>query len=123
MLTAHAKAVEVLQNIKFPGYTFQISGSFNDPMEATYLQAQFYAPDCKTQQLHKLRTRKWLLSQHMTDSELVQTAFKLVLASIEHEARERFTYLGQPVLGPHFDIKDMVRLCEDGRADAGARAS
>ena len=122
MLTALSNAAEVLQNVAFPGYTFQIEGSFQGD-EATYLQALFYAPDCKTGHLVKQRTRKWLLSPHMTPSELVQTAFKCVLASIEHETRERFTYLGQPIFGPHFDVNDLVKLCAAGRDTAGGRTS
>lgn len=48
--------------------------------------------------------RKWMLSEHMTDSELVQTAFKACLAWEEHECRESFLYRGQRVFGPHFDV-------------------
>ncbi len=123
MNTAITTVAEVLQDIQYPGYTFELAGSFREG-EATYLQALFYAPDyTKGGALVKQRTRKWLLSQHMTPSEVVQTAFKLVLASIEHEAREQSTYCNQPVLGPHFDVNDLVKLCAAGRDTAGGRPS
>jgi len=48
--------------------------------------------------------RKWRLSEHMTDGEIVQTAFLAIMTALEHEARERFTYKGQRVFGPHLDI-------------------
>lgn len=122
MQTALARIEETLQFVSFPGYTFQISGSFDD-FEPTYLSAQFHAPDCKSGQLVKQRTRKWLLSRHMTNSEVVQTALKCVLASVEHEARERFLYTGQPIFAPHFDIEDLVKLCVAGRDAPGGRPS
>jgi len=53
--------------------------------------------------------RKWLLSQHMTDSEIVQTALLAVLVCEEHEARERFRYRGAAIFGPHQDVEDLVR--------------
>lgn len=55
--------------------------------------------------------RKWFLSPHMTPSEVVQTAFKAVLTAMEHEVRERFTYRGAAIFGPHFDVERLVDLC------------
>jgi hypothetical protein len=54
--------------------------------------------------------RKWRLSEHMTRSEIVQTALMAVLAAEEHEARERFRYRGQPIFGPHFDVEQLYAL-------------
>lgn len=56
------------------------------------------------------KSRKWFLSKHMTDSEVVQTAFKAVLTAVEHETRECFLYNGRHVFGPHFDINDLWEL-------------
>lgn len=58
----------------------------------------------------KWKSRKWLLSVHMTDGEIVQTAFKAVLTALEHEAREKFTYRGVTVFDPHYDIEALVEL-------------
>lgn len=54
--------------------------------------------------------RKWLLSPHMTDGEVVQTAWLALQVAMEHEARESFTYQGQCVFDPHFDINKLVEL-------------
>lgn len=48
--------------------------------------------------------RKWRLSQHMTDSEIVQTMLKAVLTAQEHEAREGFLYRGKAIFDPHYDV-------------------
>ena len=57
--------------------------------------------------------RRWLLSPEMTESEVIQTALKAVLAAEEHEARERFLYLGRPVFGPHIAVGALYAACLD----------
>lgn len=95
-------------DVKFPGYTFCVHR--HDAY--TYLQAEFHSPCANTGQLTLQKTRKWQLSEHMTESELIQTAFKCVLTALEHEAREQFTYKGRAVYGPHFDVTALIELCD-----------
>lgn len=103
----HAAA---LAACSFPGYRFSL-------VENRYLQIE--AEDtCASSGLPTVwRSRKWLLSPHMTTSELVQTAFKAVLTAVEHEARERFRYRGRTVFCPHFDVEALVTLCDAGAVD------
>lgn len=54
--------------------------------------------------------RKWLLSEHMTPGEIVQTAFKAIMTAVEHETREQFRYFGQSIFDPHYDIDALVAL-------------
>lgn len=54
--------------------------------------------------------RKWLISEHMTNSEIVMTVFKAVMTAVEHEAREQFLYKGQAILDPHYDVDRLVEL-------------
>ncbi|MBN9477402.1 MAG: hypothetical protein ABS43_03730 [Bordetella sp. SCN 67-23] len=103
-----ATAVQILQLVDYPGYHFQISESVDGHM---WLQARFIAPCNETGQVSEQRTRKWKLSTFMTRSELVQTAFKCVLTSVEHETREQFRYRGQAIFGPHFDVEALAELC------------
>lgn len=60
----------------------------------------------------ELECRKWLLSDDMTEGELVQTAFMAVLAAQEHEAREFFKWKGRAVFGPHTDIENLWSVSE-----------
>lgn len=76
-----------------------------------FLRVQFMA-DGKVQ-----KGRKWLLSSHMTKSEIVQTAMKAVLTALEHEAREEFTYKGETIFGPHFDVEALCELAKVKRED------
>jgi hypothetical protein len=96
-------------DVKFPGYTFCVH--VHD--SKAYLQAEFHSPCTQTGQLILQKTRKWQLSEHMTESELIQTAFKCMLTAIEHEAREQFKYKGRPVYGPHFDVTALIELCDN----------
>lgn len=52
--------------------------------------------------------RKWYLSPHMIDAEVVMTAFKAVLTAEEHETREQFLYDGAAIFGPHLSLEALV---------------
>ena len=104
---------EIISECRFPPYEFKVSeGHGGIHLQATYLDA-----DIVTDQLELQYTRKWLLSPHMTKSEIVQTAFKLVMTSMEHRAREGFKYRGCRVFGPHYDIDALVGLCQRKQLD------
>lgn len=49
--------------------------------------------------------RKWALSSHMTESEVVQTALRAYLDAVEHEARESFRYRDRALFGPHISVR------------------
>jgi hypothetical protein len=85
------------------------------------MQGHYIDKDIYTGKMEAQFTRKWLLSPAMTDSEIVQTAFKLCMTSFEHRCREGFRFMGARIFGPHFDVDDLVKLCKDGREDAGGR--
>ena len=55
-------------------------------------------------------SRKWPLSPHMTDSEVVQTAFKAVMTAMEHETREQFKFLGESIFDPHYNVYKLAKL-------------
>ncbi len=103
--------IEEIRNIVgtclYPNYIFVVELDTHGSM---YLQAHFTAGKWQT-------TRKWLLSEHMVKSEIVQTVFKCVLTSVEHECREAFTYQGKPIFGPHFDVDSLVEICVDQHLD------
>ena len=109
-------AQAVINGVHFPGYTFEVfdSGGYSGKV---FLQAEFHAPCADSGKLTLQKSRKWYLSDHATESEVVQTAFKCVLTAIEHEAREQFKYEGQAIFWPHFNVNDLVALAAAGRKD------
>jgi hypothetical protein len=116
------RAERVLSRVSFPMFAIEVREGHG----GVYLVGSFYAPDNTAKPaggaMFKQTTRKWLLSPFMTDSEIVQTAFKMILTAQEHETREKFLYEGVPVYGPHFDVNDLVGLAKS-RHSEGARSS
>ena len=84
------------------------------PFECGYLQWVWEEEDPINGGTFECKSRKWMLSFHMTDSEIVQTAFLALQVAIKHEAREFFKFKGRPVMRPHFDVYKLVELCDLG---------
>jgi len=55
--------------------------------------------------------RKWYVSPYSTTTEIVETAWKACWIAVQHETREEFTYKGERVYSPHFDIEARVQMC------------
>ena len=97
----------VLDEVTYKDWRFIVVGVPRHDSLYTYMQIQWAASNG-----FPCNGRKWLLSQHMTKSELVQTAFKAVMTAEEHEAREEFRYSNAAIFGPHFDVDRLVDLCD-----------
>jgi hypothetical protein len=72
--------------------------------DVPYIQIKFLAPRNMTGRMEIQSCRKWMLSYHMCDEEIVSTGLKAVLAAVEHEAREQFKWKGQPIYRPHYNL-------------------
>jgi hypothetical protein len=103
-------AKAVVQECKFPFYTFRVATSRTG---AVYLQATYMEPDTVTGALEQQFTRRWSLSPEMSRSEIVSTAFKCAITSMEHKTREWFTYRGRAVYQPHYDVDALWAVCEE----------
>ena len=99
---------EVVNDCAFYPFIFDVSV---DGRGAIYLQGHFVEEDVNDGTPAPQHTRRWLLSPHMTKSEIVQTVFKCAITASEHEVRERFTYRGRTVFGPHFDVDALWGIC------------
>lgn len=108
---------QIINEIEFEDYSFDIV----EDGDKAFLQASYYEADIITGEPELQKTRKWYLSPHQVKSELVQTAFKCVMTSMEHRTREHFLYRGKRVFGPHFDVDALWQICKDGRLDYRGR--
>jgi hypothetical protein len=97
---------DVIDRCAYPGFRYLIEPNGN----RFVLRVEFAANDVATGVPTVWKGRKWTLSPHMTDGEIVQTAWLATMTAIEHEARERFTYRGVSVFDPHYDIEKLVEL-------------
>ena len=86
--------------------------------ERPYLQVHFKAA-CNVHggELCEQSGRKWFLSYHMTDSEVVGTAFLAVKTAVEHEVREQFKFMNQPIYKPHYNVYELHNLAMVGLKD------
>lgn len=110
---------DILDEVSYPGWKFRV---FNDGARP-YLQIRCPEGVCNvTGEPMSWGSRKWLLSPHMTRSEVVQTAFKAAMTAMEHELREQFTYRGEAVFGPHFDVDHLVEMAKAGHTDERSAA-
>ena len=98
---------QIALQLRYKDWGFRILGN---GQSAPDLQLQWMGPDSETGELAEQHSRKWRLSFYMTRSEIVQTAFKAVLTAEEHEVREHFRYRGAAILGPHFDVDQLVEM-------------
>lgn len=105
---------EVVAMCHHPEYEFAV---LVDGRGAIYLQGKYMDRDTTSKEFEQQLTRRWFLSPQATRSEIVQTAFKCVMTSMEHRAREWFTYHGHPVFNPHFNVDALWQLCEEGKFD------
>lgn len=96
----------VVEEIGFPEYSFFVCESVRG---FVYLQAEYDEADTITGIVEK---RRWPLSPEMSKSEIVSTAFKCALTSMEHKTREWFLYRGRAVYQPHYDVDTLHAICE-----------
>jgi hypothetical protein len=91
----------IVDEIDFEGYDFDI---YPD-RDGAKIQGRYYEPDSRNPlRMEAQLTRKWLISPHACESEIVRTCFKCILTSMEHRAREGFKWKGARIFGPHIDI-------------------
>jgi hypothetical protein len=107
-----------LVHVSYKDFSFNVRSLVGvDDMERFYLQVSWPGVDAISGLPRQCKGRKWFLSEHMTKSEVVQTALAAVLAIEEHEARELFMYKSHPVFGPHYDVDALAALCDYGALD------
>ena len=92
-----------------------------------HLQLQYLEPDVATGKLERQHARKWYVSAHSTETEVVRTAYKAVLTSLEHRLGEHFTYQGRAVYNPHTHIESLIDIADvrklDGREPPGGTSA
>ena len=104
------KFEEVVAEIKLPeGFFIRLD---KHPEGRPFLQIYQNTICNRTGQPYREGGRKWDLSQHMTESEIVFTVWKALLTFIEHETREQFTYKGFKIFDPHISVNSLINACQ-----------
>lgn len=95
----------IVSEISFKDWTIKV-GQYE--CKTPYLQVLFYDADRITGEKELQRCRKWILSYHMVDSEVIRTAFKAIETAMLHEVQEEFKYKGVRIFNPHLDLDELV---------------
>ena len=107
-----------IADCEFMDYTFHVKKSETGLiyLRATYEEADVEDPEGNIETQH---TRRWPISPLASKNEVVQTAFKCCITSMEHRTREHFLYRGRRIFGPHYDIDKLWEVCLhiDGRKE------
>lgn len=73
------------------------------------LQVQFMGFDTDGSGKEELqKCRKWYISAHSCDAEIIRTCFLAIKQAEEHEICERFKYKGEQIYNPHIDPEQMI---------------
>jgi hypothetical protein len=107
---------QLLAQVRYkPGSGFRLTQNG----ECVFLQHHQALPDCTVDPAEsptlQVRGRKFYLSPHMTDAEVIQTALMAVIAFEEHEAREAFLFRGDRIFGPHKSLASLRVVDEEHR--------
>lgn len=94
----------LLSQVQFNDWEF-VLGEKNGVL---YLQIQFMARCNATGQTERQHCRKWQLSEHMTRSEIIGTAFLAVEQAVRHEAAEQFRFRGVAIFDFHTDVEALI---------------
>lgn len=101
MLTMN-KLTKILDLVEYRDWNWRV---FELKDKAGFLiQFHWEDVDIDTNAVTEQSSRKWYISRHATESEVVQTALKAALTAEEHEVRERFKYRGKRIFGPHIAV-------------------
>jgi hypothetical protein len=75
-----------------------------------YLQVFYHSPCSKTGEIKEWKGRKWYLSEYMTESEIVFTAFAAFEMAVTHEIYEAFKFDNVIVINPHIDFRKLLEV-------------
>ena len=110
---------ELLKQVQYRKHQFKIIDKPN--LNGFLLQLKFTAPCMVTKHPQLQSGRKWYISPHMTQSEIIHTAFKAVLTAEEHEIREAFLYRNQAIFAPHLCVNWLSDRLATGLACVSTR--
>jgi hypothetical protein len=78
-----------------------------------FIQVTYNAKCNKTGKEQTWHGRKWYLSDHMTDDEVVKTAYAAFKATVEHEIMEGFKVNGITLFNPHVNYLSLLKISNE----------
>ena len=119
------RLLSILRKVSYCDYRFRAESKGDGFLvQVVYFEPDADAPDGPAVEQHG---RKWYISSHACESEIVRTLLAACLASAEHRVREHFFFEGQRIFSPHYDVHVLVGVAShpsayERRPEAGSGA-
>jgi len=97
---------DLLNKIQYKDWQFHLESR----EDCFTLQIRFFDVCVNTGELSLQTCRKWFISKHMTDNEIIRTVFMAVEKAEYHEMCEKFKFDNKLINNPHFDVLQMSEL-------------
>lgn len=109
------RVIDIVAECQFPGYRFEVCQLAENvtALRVAYEEADVMSGVNETQQ-----GRWWIVNAGWEPGQIVQTCLKALLTSLEHRAREHFTWRGRAVLQPHFPLTALWTMADQREAIA-----
>lgn len=98
---------DIVGGIRFREDNIFYAGFFGGS-EVMYVQHRYVRIDAVTGKPGWGYGRKWHVSPHATESEVVLTCLKAAITNAEHEVREDFVYKGAHLFHPHVSVSALA---------------
>lgn len=77
-----------------------------------YIQLEYNSKCNKDGDNDYWKGRKWYLSEHMTDDEIIKTCYAAFEACVKHEIMEGFKVDGKMLFNPHINFEALLSISD-----------
>lgn len=77
-----------------------------------YIQLEYNSSCNKDTEQDYWKGRKWYLSEHMTDDEIIKTCYAAFEACVKHEIMEGFKVDGKMLFNPHINFEELLLISD-----------
>lgn len=106
-----ADLAKFISRVRYKDWVFLVEIRGEPDRGTVVVQPIFYAPDSRGGTDPVLQKgRKWFLSRHSCDTEIVQTLWAAVQRAELHEMQEQFLLDGAPIFNNHISVHSLKRI-------------
>lgn len=96
--------LDIVNRIVYKDWKFRLQ----DKGDGWLIQATFLAPDIHTGADETQYCRKFYISSHACDSEIIRTAYLAIQQAEAHEMNEQFKFDNVAIFDPHLNYKNLA---------------
>lgn len=105
---------QLLENVemKVLGVPFRmrVEHDNKNPAGRVFLQVAYEAECSHSGEVKEWKGRKWYLSDHMTEDEVIKTGYAAFEAAVKHEVMEGYKVNGVILFNPHINYRELLEV-------------